>query len=280
MHNSLFHIYRNTPFGRETLLHSIYFSKQLQLRLNIYIPRNPKFLMYFDPHTVQVDLDASYLKDPKTAQGHVEGILKEHGTQGRFFEPSEYTASSLPDIPATYGFMTCPRVISELSSSIRLGRIGSKVRSILKHAAFPLLIPSQTFKPWTSLCVMFGGSINGVKSLQLGLQLAKRSGMPLDVFTQAEGGNAKKDYEHIIRSRSLEAEFTKQVRSWYFQEGRDLSTNLFDVPHAALVIMGIYGHGLVKDVMFGNTTEAVQTTLPNSLLLVGPGFKYHPLYIS
>jgi nucleotide-binding universal stress UspA family protein len=278
MHNSLFHIYRNTPFGRETLLHSIYFSKQLQLRLSVYIPRTPKFLMYFDPHTVQVDLDASYLKEPKTAQARLKAILQEHAAQAELFEPTEYTASSLPDLPTSYGFMTCPRVISELSSSIGLGHIGSKVRNILKHATFPLLIPSQTFKPWTSLCVMFGGSINGVKSLNLGLQLAKRSGLPLDVFTQAEGGNLKKDYEQILRDRSLEAEFAKRVRHWYFQESRDLSTNLFDVPHAALMVMGIYGHSLVKDFMFGSTTEVVQTTLPNSLLLVGPGFKYHPLY--
>ncbi len=277
MHNSLFHIYRNTPFGRETLLHSIYFSKQLELRLSLYIPKTPKFLMYFDPHTVQVDLDSSYLRDPRTAPEHVQEILAENQAAAKLFESTEYTASNLPDIPTDYGFMTCPRVISELSSTIRLGRIGSKVRSILKHAAFPLLLPSQTYKPWSSVCVMFGGSSNGVKSLQVGFQLAKRSGVPVDVFTQAEGGNTRQDYEQIIRSRGLEAPFTEQVRNWHFQDKKELSLNLFHVPHDALVVMGIYGHGLVKDVMFGNTTEVVQTTLPNSLLLVGPRFKHHPL---
>jgi nucleotide-binding universal stress UspA family protein len=280
MQNTLLHIYRNTPFGRETLLQSMFFSRRLGLGLSVYIPETPKFLMYFDPHTVQVDLDASYLKDRASARRRVEELLAETGTEASFFRPAEYTASNLPDIPTQFGFMTCPRVISELSSTIRLGRIGSKVRAILRRATFPVLIPSHAFKEWQSVCVMFGGSINGVKALQLGLQVARRSEVPLDVFTQAEGGRRRTDYEQVVRERNLEHDFANRVRHWHFRQEGELSSNLFSVPHDALVVLGIFGHGVIKDIMFGNTAEAAQSTLPNTLLLVGPGFKYHRWYFA
>ena len=65
MDAQIFHIFRNTPFGRETLLQSIYFCKMTGTSLIIYIPEFTKFLMYFDNEVVQVDLDSSYLTAPK-----------------------------------------------------------------------------------------------------------------------------------------------------------------------------------------------------------------------
>lgn len=40
----LLHIFRNTPFGRETLLQSAYFCRRMQLPLYIYIPQFKNFL--------------------------------------------------------------------------------------------------------------------------------------------------------------------------------------------------------------------------------------------
>ena len=61
MAKQLLHIFRNTPFGRETLLQSANFCRQLDVTLVIYIPEYTKFLMYFDNDVVQIDLDHSYL---------------------------------------------------------------------------------------------------------------------------------------------------------------------------------------------------------------------------
>lgn len=275
MENKLFHIYRNTPFGRETLLHSIYFCQQLELTLHIYIPGTKQFLMYFDNATVNVDLDSSYLKNGDTARFNAEELLDASGVPTVFFEPTSYTASNLPDIPTDFDFMTCPRIISDLSSKIGLGKIGSKVRDILYHAHFPVLISGQAFKEWKSVAVMFGGSANSLKALHMGIKIAELSGLPLDMLTQMEKPHTRNDYEEMVTQSQLTHDLQKNLRDWHFFEAGDFSGNLFALPHNALIVMGIFGSKKIKKLLFGTTTEMVQSVLPNNLLLVGPEFEKH-----
>jgi nucleotide-binding universal stress UspA family protein len=44
------------------------------------------------------------------------------------------------------------------------------------------------------------------------------------------------------------------------------------VPHDALVILGAYGHGLIRNLVFGSKMENIQSTIPNNLLIVGPNY--------
>jgi nucleotide-binding universal stress UspA family protein len=44
------------------------------------------------------------------------------------------------------------------------------------------------------------------------------------------------------------------------------------VPHNALVIMGAFGHGLIRDLVFGSKMEKIQSTISNNLLVVGPHY--------
>ncbi len=275
MENKLFHIYRNTPFGRETLLHSLYFCRQLELTLHLYIPETKQFLMYFDNNAVNVELDSSYLKNGDTARSNAEGLVVSSGVPVVFFEPNRFTASNLPDIPTDFDFMTCPRVISDLSTKIGLGKIGSKVRDILYNARFPVLISGQVFKKWESVAVMFGGSANGLKALHLGIKIAELTDMPLDMLTQTEKPHTRTDYEDILSQSNLARDLQKNLRHWHFFENGDFSANLFSLPHNALIIMGIFGNKKIKKLLFGTTTEMVQSILPNNLLLVGPEFEKH-----
>ena len=86
MANQLFHIFRNTPQGRETLLQSLYFCKAVETSLVIYIPKNKKFLMYFENNIVQVDLDKSYLSSPGTAIKHAIELVKKMGVTANFLK--------------------------------------------------------------------------------------------------------------------------------------------------------------------------------------------------
>lgn len=278
MRNELLHIYRNTPFGRENLLQSIYFCSVLGIQLVIYLPETKKMLMYFASQPVQVDLDSSYLKDPESRERHILECLDGEKVEYRYYRSSEYSASNLADVNTDFDFMSSPRVISDLSSKIGLGHIGSKVRNLLLYASFPILIPSQSFKKWNSITVMFGGSKTGVKSLQLAIKIAQTSGFPLYIFTHAEKGKSRNYYQDIIKHWNLWEELESTLQNWYFYEKGELSTNLFSVPHDSLVIMGILGHGSVKEFFFGSTTEKVQTTLPNNMLLIGPRYEEHWWY--
>lgn len=271
MDKQLFHIFRNTPLGRETLLQSIYFCNQVGASPVVYIPKHTKFLMYFDNDVVQIDLDESYLTAPKTALPHATELLTQGAIKPRFLAPKNFTASTLPDIPTHFDIMCCPRSISDLSSKIGLGYIGPRVRRIVKSAHFPVLITSPAYKEWHSIMVFFGGSANAVRALRLGLQISRLTGMPLDIFTQVEKGQLKK-YEQVIENENLQEDIARQVNQWHkFTKGK-FEESLYAVPHDALVVLGAYGHGLIRDIIFGSKMEIIQSMITNNLLISGPKY--------
>lgn len=271
MAQRLFHIFRNTPLGRETLLQSIYFCQQMGVLPTIYIPEATKFLMYFENDVVQVDLDPSYLNDPETALTHAEHLLKAAKMKPELFTPKNFTASTLPDIPTNFEFMCCPRSISDLSSKIGLGYIGPRVRRIIQAARFPVLITSPVYKPWQRIAVFFGGSANAVNALRLGIRVATLTNLRLDIFTQAGKNNPSK-YRAIVRDAGLEKSLENTLDEWTFFEKRRFEDNLYDVPHDALVVLGAYGHGIIRDIMFGSMMEKIQSTISNNLLIAGPKY--------
>ena len=271
MDAQLFHIFRNTSLGRETLLQSIYFCKKAGASLIIYMPEFTKFLMYFENDVVQIDLDNSYLTSPETALKHAKELLDQGKIKARFLEPKNYTASTLPDIATNFDFMCCPRSISDLSSKIGLGYIGPRVRRIVNSARFPVLITSPVFKKWRSIAVFFGGSANAINALKLGFRISRASEMPLSVYTHMENAS-KESYEEIIKNEKLEEEMDRYVTEWHMFERGKFEQNIYDVPHDALVVLGAYGHSLIKNIFFGSKMEKIQSTITNNLLIAGPNY--------
>ena len=273
MSTDLFHVYRNTPLGRETLMHSIYFCKTLDLALTVYIPEATRFMMYFDHDAVQVDLDRSYLAAPDTAAERVRAMADDANLSVTFIEPKNRTASNLPDLPTHFSFMCCPRSITDCTSKIGLGYIGPKVRGIIRAASFPVLMTAPVFKPWTSIAVLFGGSESALNALRSGIQFALRSGFPLDLFTQLE--QPAEDYTRCIAEAGLEARLARCCRHRLEFENGNFDANLYNLPHDALVLSGAYGHGLLRNLLFGSKMEVAQSTLTNSMLVTGPQASAH-----
>lgn len=269
MKPQLLHIFRNTPFGREILLESAYFCHKVGVEMVVYIPVSTKFLMYFENEVVQVDMDGSYLTDPDTAQAHAMDIVRSvsREVQPIFFRPKHYTASTLPDIPSDFDFMCCPRSIVDMSSKVGLGYIGPRVRKLIQHAKFPVYIPNPVFKEWNSLAVFFGGSANAINAVRLAMKLKAATGVPLRVFTQVEKGHKAK-YEKAVGAYDLGEAF----ENWTVFEKGSFDVNLYEVPHDALVVLGAYGHGLIKELAFGSKMELIQSVLPNSMLIAGPKY--------
>ena len=268
MNYKLLHIFRNTPFGRETFLQSLYFCKTINAFPVVYIPKSDKFLMYFSNDAVQVDLDHSYLTTPATAKSHAEELFNEMGVKPMFYEPKNFTASSLPDISTNIDYLCCPRSVSDLSSKIGLGHIGPKVRRIIKHATFPILITSPVFKPWKSISVFFGGSKNALTALKLGLKIAMSSGLFLDIYTLLEKDEVY--YRDLIKKEGLDAPVSQLSKQWHFYKKSNFDTMLYDVPHNSLIVLGAYGHGIIKDILLGSKMEQIQSTVTNNLLVIGP----------
>ncbi len=269
MEDRLLHVFRNTPLGRETFLQSLYFCRTLGVIPHVYIPESTQFLMYFDHDAVQVDLDGSYLTSPGSALAHAVALAEQSGIKTVPLAPKNFTASQLPDIPTNFNYMCCPRTISDLSAKIGLGYIGPKVRRIIKSSTFPVLMTGAAFKPWKSVMVFYGGSQNANKALRWGLHLSRKSGYPLDMLSFIKEHHA--DYlDQQLKDADLLEPVRQTVRTWHKFSKGGFEENLYAVPHDALLVVGAYGHGLIKDFLFGSKMEAIQTWMPNNILLVGP----------
>jgi hypothetical protein len=269
MEERLLHVFRNTPLGRETLLQSLYFCKTLDVSLHVYVPQSTQFLIYFDHDAVQVDLDPSYLTSPGSATAHVAELAQLEGVSPNFLTPKNFTASQLPDIPSNFDYMCCPRSITDLSSKIGLGYIGPKVRRIVKSSTFPVFLTSSVFKAWKSLAVFYGGSQNANKALSWGLHLSRISGLALDMVTFTEG-RSEDYFDERLQAGGLMDQVRENVRQWHKNTEDRFEDHLYQVPHDALLVVGAYGHGLIKDFLFGSKMETIQSWMPNNILLIGP----------
>lgn len=269
MNYKLLHIFRNTPFGRETLLQSLYFCKTVNAFPVVYIPKSDKFLFYFSNDAVQVDLDSSYLSSPATAENRASQLVEAVDLPVQFYEPKNFTASSLPDISTDFDYLCCPRSVSDMSSKIGLGHLGPKVRRIIKHAGFPVLITSPVFKPWKSISVFFGGSKNAMNAVRLGLKISMASGLPMNIYTLLEDGNTDY-YRNLMKDGGLEEPVNQMSGQWHFYSPSDFDTMLYDVPHDSLIVLGAYGHGLIKDILLGSKMEQIQSTVSNNMMVIGP----------
>ena len=181
-------------------MQSAFFCQQMGMPIDIYVPGESQFLMYFEHGVVTVDLDRSYLRSPDSARDHAREIVEGLEIRHSFFEPTRFTAG-LPDLRSDYAFMSCPRSISDLSTKIGLGHIGSRVRAIVKQAPFPVLMPAASFKQWNRIVCFFGGSANSLIALRCAREISRRSKARLTIFTQVEGG--RDTYEHQLDQEGL-----------------------------------------------------------------------------
>jgi nucleotide-binding universal stress UspA family protein len=272
----MLHVFRNTPFGRETLLQSACFCQQQHdLSLAVYVPTHPRFNLRFGVDEIIVFLDQSYLFCPDTARAHAAEILAGTGVQHHFLTPQVSAAQDLPELPLDFRFMACPRTVSEQSARIGLGHLGPKVRGIVKHAPFPVLIPSMTFKPWRSVAAFFGGSPLGTNAIKLALSVADQAGVPCTVYTQFDG-TTQEECDQTLADAGIADRIGGSDVPWQRFEHGTLEENLWAVPHDALVVIGAAGHRLIQELVFGSKLEKVQSILPNPLLVVGPQWKSAP----
>ena len=278
MRNQLFHVFRNTPLGREALLHSRYFCQQFGIRqMDVYIPSFNSFNMSFGLKEVIVFLDKSYLRDPETAAVHANELLADTNIITHFHTCKRFKDRDLPEIPTDFKYMTCPRVLSDAHGRFGLGHvgpghIGPAVNSIVKHATFPVMIASASFVPWTRISVLFGGSALGLKAVKLGLKMARRSRLPIQVFTHDDRGHkTMESSEEALAGAGLFDEVKSDCR-WKVWTHGNLNENLYDIPRDSIVLLGAAHQGPVKELTIGSMLQKVQAELPHPLLVVGPAY--------
>lgn len=254
-------------------MQSAYFcSRQFGLSLAAYIPETTQFGMDFGGKPMTIQLDDSYAAYPSTARQHAEQVFAEFKCGGHFFVPGERVSDTMPLLPIDWAVMACPRVISEQSSRIGIGHIGPKVRTLVKQAPFPVLIPSGSFKPWTNVTAFFGGSELGAVAVKEGIAVARLAQVPCVIHTQLDG-ITREDCEKSLAAAGVLDAVTGRDVEWRVYDSGDFGENLYAVPHDSLVVAGAAGHRLITELVFGSRLEIIQATLPNPLVVVGPDCK-------
>jgi hypothetical protein len=270
MKTTMLHIFRNSPLGRENLMQSAYFCKQQPgMSLAVYLPQTAQFTMEPGGDLVVVELDESYVRYPSTAQHHVKQILTEFDCRYEFHTPSKHDKGRMPHLPGNWAMMACPRVLTEQSSRIGLGHLGPKVRSLAKLSRFPIFIPSMSFKAWTNVTAFFGGSELGAIVVKAAMAIARLARVPLTVHTQLNG-TTREECEKSLSAVSILDSLSGGDIQWRVCEDGTLEENLYAVPHDSLVLVGAAGHKLIRELVFGSKLEAIQATLPNPLVIIGP----------
>lgn len=272
MKTTLLHIFRNSPMGRESLMQSAYFCKQqFGLSLTVFIPKSMELSLDIESgrHPLTILLDGSYVAYPETARKHAEQILSEVNCAYEFYAPDKFIDHKTPVLPGTWAIMACPRVISEQSARIGLGHIGPKVRALVRDAPFPVLIPSMSFKPWSSVTAFFGGSALGAVAVKEGMSIAHLAQTPFAIHTQLNG-ISRTECEETLSAAGIRARVAGGKVEWRLYDNGTLQENLYAVPHDSLMVLGAAGQRLISELVFGSTLEAIQTTLPNPLVVVGP----------
>ena len=248
-------------------MQSAFFCSQMGIPIDIYVPHESKFLMYFEHGVVTVDLDRSYLRSADSARDHAREIVEVLGVRNSFFEPTRYTGG-LPDLRSDYAFMSCPRSISDLSMKIGLGYIGSRVRAIVQQAPFPVLIPAASFKQWNRVVCFFGGSANAMIALRCARDISRRARVRLTILTQVE--EEKGIYEQQLERACLAEDLGEGRVEWLCFENGNFRENLYAVDPDGLIVAGAQGHGIAKDLVFGSKLELIQSELPNPMVIAGP----------
>lgn len=266
----MLHIYRNSPLGRENLMQSAYFCKKhFGLSLEVYIPTSPQFSITLGADDFLIQLDVSYTQYPQSAKQRVAATLEAAECPYLLISPPEGDARAVPHLPGAWTIVSCPRVISEALTPIGLGHIGPKVRSLVKSATFPMFIPCLTYKPWTNVTAFFGGSPLGVLVVKEALAIARLSQVPARIHTQLDG-ITKEECEKALSDAGILGAISGSDVTWRVYERGDLVENLYDVPHDSLAVVGAAGHHVIRELVFGSKLEAIQSTLPNPLVVVGP----------
>ena len=257
LHPRFFHVYQDSPRGREALMQSAFFCRMLGAAPVVYVPEAPRFLMYFENRVVQVDLgEEDWGRAGRSAAAaRAAEILADVGLDARFLEVRHRTTPALPDIPVDYDYMACPVPLdARLWLYSDLG-----MRKLPAVAPFPIFIPAVVSRPWKSILCCHGGTKSAAAVFSLAQNLAREMDLPLDLL----GLGARE-----ILDASLQ-KTPKGIRHFLWLE-KGKGNPWMEVPADALIVLAAWGGSWIREALLPSFKKDLRRSLPSPMLFVGP----------
>lgn len=147
--------------------------------------------------------------------------------------------------------------------------MGSNVERVARHATTPCLITPAAFQPVTKIVAAYDGSGHGVKALREAVELgiALESEVLVLTVTESRGGT---EAEQIAEDGLKIAEAHEGKVARVVVEGEPAEAILRAAHEQAcnLIVVGAYGHGRIREMFIGSTTNQLISEADVPVLLV------------
>jgi len=147
-----------------------------------------------------------------------------------------------------------------------LPRLGSGLRTIIRRISTPVLVVPETATPIQNLLLAYDGSPKAKEALYIAAYLCGRWGMKLTVITQMKNaGNAQAHNQQArayLESQGITADYlhgSGQPAEAILKTANDRAIDL--------ILMGSYGAGPLREMIFGSTVDRVLNRVTQCVLI-------------
>jgi nucleotide-binding universal stress UspA family protein len=146
---------------------------------------------------------------------------------------------------------------------------GSLAERVVRHSVKPCLVTPGAFKPVSKILVAYDGSAHASQALHEAVELAVQLGSPLSVLTVAEDKDL--DAANRISRDGLTLAEAHDCRAAHLVAKGPAGATILDTAYQHgfdFIVMGAYGHGRIREMILGSTTQQVLTRSEVPVMLV------------
>lgn len=145
--------------------------------------------------------------------------------------------------------------------------IGSRIERVVRASAKPVLIASRKIQPPGMLVVALDGSSAALKALDFVISSPLFTGMQLHLVAAGPKGTADKSW--FVKAYSKVADRSPSCII-HIADGlpQEVLGNYMSARRDAVLVMGAYGHSVLKTLIFGSTTTEMLRTVRAPVVLV------------
>jgi hypothetical protein len=255
---SLFHVYGDSPCGREELLQSAYFVRKTEaLSLTVLVPGHSDLLMYCDSTVVTLHCGDGSSADVRTSRRHVLETLPSLPVDAWFFQTRGSGAGGLPEIPANWAVMAFPVSLNWRGIPASVGQLERAAASVAWRSPFPVFLPTRAFIPWRRVVALCVGSPADGDTAQVAHRITHLAEVPLSVFAD------RRRFDQIA----------KHLSPWPVDrfDLRDCGKSLYKLTPDTLLVVGAKKQASLMPGLTSTThLTRIRAALPNPMLLIGP----------
>jgi len=144
------------------------------------------------------------------------------------------------------------------------------VAPVIRASVRPVLVAGSEFRETSEIrnvMVAYDGSSHSTRSLLVAAELAARPGVSCTLITVAQSEDTGRDVLVPAEAFLFHHGITPQTKTVISSKPSEVICGMAASGGADLLVMGAYGHGPIREVLFGSTTERVLSNCHANVIL-------------